>query len=696
MAHQTINLKAVKFGYVDEEHPYEHYPVTADGRYDIGGNASKYDRKYFYIGFEKCPDEVANKKIIGVQLTTRADYYIGSAVGIDGGWIAEAGYVEVEDFDADTLNFANMPAITTYSGRIGAYPPIWFQHLSQGDTYDATGPELEDAHIYPVTGVRIARGAAMLFIFTSSSSSGNRLGMRSRLGDGSLPYLTLHYDDAVTFTPILSYVSGPKNDAYADPREETEFSWEYKSIAGSFCVKEKWGQKSATFYWRDINSEEWNTISADDTTLLVPANTFPIATTIVWYVEGTDDSGTTDTLEQYRFSTADSTAYAKPVYPVDSAVDGSKEVTFEWNLINASGSTPALVNLWWKLPAEDDNSWHEVVNSTEPVTSYTFPVDFFPSGTVQWKVRASNKDGTPGPEEEASFVCVVAPDEPEGIKCDGRPFTTFAWQSAEQQAYRIVINGEEVIKAFGTDKSFTLDEPLNDGEYTAEIYVQGLYGLWSRAGTISFSVKNVPGAAVTLTGLFDVDAELTWATEDDARDFYVYRDGVRIGRTEKLACADRLTLGEHGYYVLNRLADNNYTKSNLVHGSTASEETRIRLFNESGWTILKLSSASTSQQTYKYERQHTARHITGAKFPLLELSMYEDEAVSLDVAFMERIDIRVFEAMKGQVVVIKCRGDNVIVGPMVSLQKVVGDFFTSYSFAIQRIDYEDVIDVQDN
>lgn len=696
MAHQSINLPAVKFGYVDEENPYVHYPVVEGERYYIGGRSSTYNRKIIYIGFEKCPPEIAGCKVTGAQITLRAnDFYPPRS---NGNWSAAISVYCYEDFDAENLTFSTSPQwihVPTSDSSDYSHFRTTFSHRSDGDKYQQTIPALEDNSHYKSIGLYLARCSAQITLTTTDSNE--RLGMCTTLEDGTLPYLTIHYDDQVIYSSSIYYKSGPYGNSYADPRGEISFSWQYKAPSTAYCIKETWEQKSATFYWKESGAEEWNSIPVNDTKLTVQANTFPIGTSVVWYVEGTDDTDTTTSTAEYTFSTADSTAYATPVSPVDTAVDGSKDITFEWTLSNASGSTPTLVNFWWKLPTEANNQWHIIKDFTEPVTSYTVPANFFPSGKIEWLVRASNKDGTAGPSGRASFVCVAAPDVPVGVACDGKPFATFTWQSEEQQAYRIVINGTEAVKAFGTAKSYTLDEPLNDGEYTAEIYVQGVYGLWSSAGVVDFTVKNAAGAAVTLTGAFDVDAELSWTTEDETHNFYVYRDGNRIGKTDQLACADRLTLGEHGYFVLNRLPDNSYTRSNTVAGTTTSEETRIRRLGAGDdWTVLKLSSASASQQVYQYERQSTARHITGSRFPLLELSAYEDEAVSLDVAFTERIDMRIFEALKGQVVVIKCRGDNVIVGPMVSLQKVVGDFYTSYSFAIQRVDYEDVIDVQND
>ena len=173
----------------------------------------------------------------------------------------------------------------------------------------------------------------------------------------------------------------------------------------------------------------------------------------------------------------------------------------------------------------------------------------------------------------------------------------------------------------------------------------------------------------------------------------IYRDGVRIGRAGGETYTDRMALGEHSYYVVRRLADGNYQKSNTVTGTISIKEPVITALNGSGeWLRLRLTDRSSSTQDFSRERTVSYRHFAGAEYPVLEMAPFKDRSGRYDVAFLDPAEAAAFEALFGQVVVLKSRRGNVIVGPLASLSKSEADFYTTYSFTIQQIHWEENAD----
>lgn len=59
------------------------------------------------------------------------------------------------------------------------------------------------------------------------------------------------------------------------------------------------------------------------------------------------------------------------------------------------------------------------------------------------------------------------------------------------------------------------------------------------------------------------------------------------------------------------------------------------------------------------------------------------------MAFKDMASAEAFEQLKGKVVIVKSRAKEVVVGAITQLEKIAGDFFITYDFTIQRINWED-------
>ena len=500
-----------------------------------------------------------------------------------------------------------------------------------------------------------------------------------------------------TFTTVKSQISPQDSptSGYMDPRNPITFSWYFATPTASY------DQASAVFHWRVSGDETWTDVPASGSTrsVTIPANTFPVASEIEWYVSGTDAGGCSSESETYSFSTASATTYAICVSPVGVVADGTQEITFRWIVQTSDGTSPSRMYLWWKLPTESQSSWHQLLDTTDPVYEFTVQPETFDAGPVQWKVQAVNRDGTAGPANEASFVVLRAPEAPQGLSATAVPRTVISWQSTGQEAFEITIDGEIVAAEYGpATYSWQQPLPLADGVHQIRVRIQGAYGLWSNYAETSILVENTPDGTLDLTGSFGSDAELQITTEiDEDTEIQWYRDGIRIGRTVgKDQFTDRFALGTHFYYAEIWLADGNYTRSNTVTGTTAVTSPMIAAAEGGAWISLRLSDDSKREQTFSWSRQHSMNHIHGEIYPSLEMAPYEDLTGSYDCAFRSAAAAAAFESLRGKIVVLKSSKGHVLVGGLVQLKRKDNAFYTAYTFSLQQTDWEDFVDDTEN
>ena len=604
MATATRDITFSKNAYVKRKSPNTHYSISAGTSYIVSRNIddSSDDNLLLFGGANSWPSSLKRKRIIQAKVHVYLKFGTGTCV-IRG----------CKDFAASSVTYNKMPADTDIDGSttaaeastsVGSWKNVWVTMDDLGASYraEAAISILQNGAVY-IEGDSYSSWAPELFTPWYA---------KTVLSDDSKPVVRIYYDDAVDITSKV--VIGTKLSGTVNPEKAQTVTWSLKKNSSYYCYNEVWTQSSAKFYWKVSGASSWNTINISGSTMKVtiPAFTFPTGKTIQYYVQATDNDGTTTSTSTYSFttpaskitpqncptsgylnprnpvkfswyfahtngdypqqsaklcwkvsgasswnevpasgttqnltipaypeegsfpiastiewylygvdssgsasqtltytiSTTAATAYATANSPDSSVEDGSAPITFKWTLTSADGYAISRVILQWKLPSA--NSWTTLMDENEAVSEWTASAGTFPAGEVQWHVQAYNIDGVAGPLSDTSFICVDAPDPVQGLRATDVPISTISWQSDGQEAYEISIDGEVVQKAFGVGVySWTVPEPLSDGEHIITVRIQGIYGLWSQPSETSIFVENVPQYDLMIRGEFDYDARLT-------------------------------------------------------------------------------------------------------------------------------------------------------------------------------------------
>lgn len=671
MAQETVNLYLVKSGYTRADYPTTVYQTNSSTIYPCNLQGIAGTGKHLFLGFSSLSASLKNRRIYNVQMRVQCDP------------VSIHAYACKTDFNPATLCWNNEPEP--------------FYDSSQGWLAAGTSPiTFADRWLTPSPYYQSFASALFLKTCACYLEGTTDNGAKIVLENGTAPYLEVTYDSSVNVKSKIIKRSAPSS-GYVNPRNATSFSWAFErdSTEEYYCAG-VFTQSSAALKWK-TSGGSWNTINASGSTqsITVPANTFPTASTIEWYLTGTDTAGTTSETEHYSFSTAAGTAYANPSSPVNSVEDGSKVITFRWTLSSTDGQTPIYVDFQAKTASA--SSWTSIWSKHAATTSCNVVANYFSAGEIQWRIRAYNVDDVDGPWSSInSFICVAAPTAPQGLQATEVPRTNISWQSTGQEAYEIEIDGVSFAKTYSTTTSrWQLYEPLEDGEHTIRVRIQGVYGLWSDWSSVVIDVANIPPNTLTLTGQFAIDAELQVDISTHPSNPYVhwYRDGIRIARTHgPVEFTDRTVLGEHSWYAEMWFDSGYYSRSNTVTGELKSCVTRIAAVDYgSPWLILKLSENSDSVQSFSWLRMSSLRHVRGLAYPVLELGESEDLTGTYDCAFKTVQEARQFESLKGKVVIIKSRGGEVLIGALTKMSKRMKDFYITYSFSVQQINWEGMV-----
>lgn len=316
---------------------------------------------------------------------------------------------------------------------------------------------------------------------------------------------TVQYDAVSQVVPVNSPTSGNYNAAVS-----RVFS---VALQASGPVYEPFRISTATFYWRAGESGDFTALTmtpnGNTASVTVPAGTFPSGH-IEWYASATDTTGRTTETDHYVLTALQTEVEAAPLSPVNTVESGNGPIVFRWTYNSLDGSTQSRAQLQYSTDGTTWDAGNIFADVRSAETVYTAPADTFPGGAIYWRVRSYNGGGTAGPWSDAASVTIFAAPVVTGVTGDGKPFATVSWQTTGQMAYEVEVNGKVYGPYFGEDvRSFTLSEPLPDGDYTVRVRAQNQYSLWSEWQFASMTVQNIPGNAIQLDAYSAENAVLT-------------------------------------------------------------------------------------------------------------------------------------------------------------------------------------------
>ena len=508
--------------------------------------------------------------------------------------------------------------------------------------------------------------------------------------------------DTATFT--IQYIS----TSYLSPYNSKTSGSINRFAASTFTVQMQangtpytdYSVVDPVFYWRQSGESTWNSLTMTRQSVggvykraavTIPANTFPKGT-IQWYASAGDGQGNTRSTSIYNLSTVAVPITATPTAPIDTVETSNTPTVFTWTNSGTITIYPTLAQLQYST---DNVSWNDMGTVEGTGTSYTEPAGILPGGKIFWRVRVKNTDDVWGDwSAPVSFENFGAPFV-DNVTADSCPFSTVTWSSSTQAAYKIIVEGRVYGPYWGANvNSFQIPEPLSDGEHTVSVVVQNSYEQWSEPAETGFSVTNVPGEPVTLTGFFDRDAELSWSTNDATSDFLIYRDGVQIGHASGYSFTDRTVLDFHTWRVINRLPGGYYTASNTVSGTLCTEGLALALLAGGPWIDLTLSENPIRTTTAAAGRGVVLRQFAGREYPDAEAAPYKTLQISFDVSWTpaQADQARAFEALIGEAVIFKEPGEEAFVGVLSAFQRSHSFPARSYSATVQRIHWREYVD----
>ena len=473
-------------------------------------------------------------------------------------------------------------------------------------------------------------------VYLSTYYGGNQWASITTKG-ANRPYIPVTVDDTVTCGLDVNSVS-PESGSIIKTEQNT-FAWGTKATAKCMAALE---QASAVFRWRAGTSGTIHTInvSGNSQSVTVPANTFAGTTSIQWQVAVTANSGVVTTSDWVTLSTADATPTAAPLSPVDTVIDGSKDVLFQWKHSISTGTAQSKADL---QKSTDGSTWTTLATVTGAAKQWTCPAGTLTSSIKYWRVRTYNADGIAGEwSDAAQIVVIAAPTAPSiQIKSTG-PRPSISWQTSEQEAYQVELDGKlSGGTHYGTDKTWTSPAYLADGSHTVRVRVQNQYGMWSDWGTAALPVTNTPGSAITLSVQASSVAGLSWQTSGSYDFYLVYRNDKPIAKLTQTQYTDELSSGNVTYQVRGCYADSgNYGISQAVTVDVRASVHQV-LELESGISLrLPYSDSQHRQTTRTLSRQVELLQLSGAYYPVAVEVDSGTDSLSITAALIDDTQVR--------------------------------------------------------
>lgn len=596
--------------------------------------------------------------------------YANLAYGTDGQSCAASADFLAESFAEKSVTYNTAPKTDALgSVRVSAYVT--------GDGKYATGS---------VLGIGLEHLRSLL-VYGLKVSPPYRIAFQTSRGSNK-PYISVEYSDEIVGLSLSNLA--PSSGSIV-PANVTTFSW--AEAATGVCY-ESITRASAKFCWRKSASDTVKEIDVPGTatSITIPANTFS-GDSIQWQLSVTANSGVTTTSDWMTLSLTDVESTAVAVAPDRAVLDGSSDNVFKWEHVISTGTAQTKAEL---QQSTDGSTWTALATVTGAANTWTAPAGTFTSGTKYWRVRTYNSKGAAGAWSAATqFIVLAAPATPPVSIVSTEPRPEIRWQSDEQQAYQVEIDGVYTSGTrFGTGKTWTAPFYLEDGSYTVRVRVQNEYGFWSPWGTAALPITNIPGGAITLTASAQNAVTLAWVDSGNYDFYIVYRDGTPIAKAEEHGYVDNMAIGACTYQVRGCYSGNDYYGVSAEVSVSVTPEYNVLYDMDAGeWLTMKYSGLTNQPVTRSISRSIAEVRLSGYTYPVAERSKAKTATYDGNVVFLNRDSAEKFEGMIGHLVCLKLHPSGGCIGYLNEVSGEVNQYKSVYSFMVTQIEYEEEIDI---
>lgn len=469
------------------------------------------------------------------------------------------------------------------------------------------------------------------------------------------PYFLVEYT-----SPMLTAKDCVPSSGFVNEKQANTFSWAVAYDAERVLGAAQ--QAKFRLQWRVKGASGYSEVTGGaQNSVTIPANTFSggaIEWRVILAAQGGADG---EPSPWYALTTTDELSAPAALYPKSLTMDGTKAITFTWQHVISTGAAQTRYDLQYST--DGGFTWLALASESTGRMSYAAPAGKFGAGTLFWRVRTYNTDGAAGGWSTAvSFIVRSAPTAAI-TGYDNKPRPTIRWQAAGQQAYRVTAGAYDSGLMYGTAKSFTLPVYLPDGKTAVTLTVRNAFGIDSQPARAEITVANIGGEAITLCSRgVKNGVGLTWRTGGAYIKYYIYRDGVLIGKTAANSYDDLLTNGKHIYRVRGVTSGDYYTLSNEVTDITRCDSGAVAsLQSPAEWLTLKLRRGASPTYSVAREQNITYQYYSGRALPVGEADGTRTATHTFGYTLLSRTDVARLEALAGQMVIFKNnRGDTAI------------------------------------
>ena len=428
----------------------------------------------------------------------------------------------------------------------------------------------------------------------------------------------------------------------------------------------------------------------------IPAKTFPTSGTVYWKIRWKSElEDTYWETDVGTYSTTDSKATVKPVYPVNASIDGEIDNVFQWEYETDTGLPQYAFD--FQYSNNDGLSWENLFQHRESTSpSCTVPANTFIAGNGLWKVRGYNTDDVAGEWSQQASIIVRAASKPPVISSvTTTPKVTITWQASGQQAFRLTAKSatesHESGIVFGTKKNYTIPYYFSDGELQITIAIENRFGVWSDDAATSVIIKNTPEGNISLSGsVQDYSAVLSWRTDTTFKAYYVLRDGIAIACVTDTAYIDYGICGEASYWIMGVTEDGNYTESKTLNLYSAPEHAIIAAVDSGDWIELRVNRGGMPEITETHMEDISYQYYSGRMYPVAYSSMFRERTKTFGFTVWKDAAEKLGDLI-GQLVILKDYTGGKIIGVLNNLQLSGYVRRPDVSFDITVIDYNEEV-----